>query len=202
MGVVAVSGGGRGRRLSVGVRRRSVEPRGGRPDRGAGGGGGGAAGAGEDAPLLRREPAQPARDADLRGRGLPRPGAAAGGRGGVLPRAARRASGRARCRMLWVPQWHPGGHGLHVHFAVGRYVPRGLIERAWGHGFVHIKLLDGLPVGSGDAGGGAAGGALPGRVRRPRARGRAPAGGAASLRGRAGLPAGRRSSATARRPRT
>jgi hypothetical protein len=50
---------------------------------------------------------------------------------------------------LWVPQWHPGGHGLHAHFAVGRFVPRRLIERSWGHGFVHIKLLDGLPVGSG-----------------------------------------------------
>jgi hypothetical protein len=50
---------------------------------------------------------------------------------------------------LWVAQWHPGGHGLHAHFAVGRFVPRGLIERAWGRGFVHIKLLDGLPVGSG-----------------------------------------------------
>jgi hypothetical protein len=50
---------------------------------------------------------------------------------------------------VWVPQWHPGGHGLHAHFAVGRFVPRRLIERAWGHGFVHIKLLDGLPVGSG-----------------------------------------------------
>jgi hypothetical protein len=51
---------------------------------------------------------------------------------------------------LWVPQWHPGGHGLHAHFAVGRFVPRRLIERCWGHGFVHIKLLDGLPVGSGE----------------------------------------------------
>lgn len=50
---------------------------------------------------------------------------------------------------VWVPQWHPGGHGLHVHFAVGRYVGRGLIERAWGRGFVHIKLLSDLPVGSG-----------------------------------------------------
>jgi hypothetical protein len=53
---------------------------------------------------------------------------------------------------LWVPQWHPGGHGLHAHFAVGRFVPRRLIERTWGHGFVHIKLLDGLPVGSGALG--------------------------------------------------
>src|SRR5713226_940315 len=51
---------------------------------------------------------------------------------------------------VWVPQWHPGGHGLHAHFAVGRFVPRTLIARAWGHGFVHIKLLDGLPVGSGE----------------------------------------------------
>ena len=41
------------------------------------------------------------------------------------------------------------GHGFHVHFAVGRYVPRGLIEEAWGRGFVFIKLLQGLPVGSG-----------------------------------------------------
>jgi hypothetical protein len=50
---------------------------------------------------------------------------------------------------VWVPQWHPGGHGLHAHFAVGRFVPRGLIERCWGRGFVHIKQLNGLPVGSG-----------------------------------------------------
>jgi hypothetical protein len=49
-----------------------------------------------------------------------------------------------------VPQWHPGGHGLHAHFAVGRFVPRGLIEQCWGRGFVHIKLLDDLPVGSGE----------------------------------------------------
>jgi hypothetical protein len=55
-----------------------------------------------------------------------------------------------RFAYLWVPQWHPGGHGLHAHFAVGRFVPRRLIEKAWDHGFVHIKLLDGLPVGSGE----------------------------------------------------
>ena len=27
-----------------------------------------------------------------------------------------------RLPYLWVPEWHPGGHGLHVHFAVGRFV--------------------------------------------------------------------------------
>jgi hypothetical protein len=50
---------------------------------------------------------------------------------------------------VWVPQWHPGGHGLHVHFAVGRYIPRGVIEGAWPHGFVHIKLLSDLSTRSG-----------------------------------------------------
>jgi len=49
---------------------------------------------------------------------------------------------------LWVPEWHPKGHGLHVHFAVGRYVRRSAIHAAWGHGFVHIKLLGNLPAGS------------------------------------------------------
>jgi hypothetical protein len=53
---------------------------------------------------------------------------------------------------VWVPQWHPGGHGLHAHFAVGRFIQRRLIERSWGNGFVHIKLLDGLPVGAGTLG--------------------------------------------------
>jgi|GEM_PF-4388228 hypothetical protein len=33
---------------------------------------------------------------------------------------------------LWVPEWHPGGHGLHLHFAVGRYIKRSAIESAWG----------------------------------------------------------------------
>ena len=61
-----------------------------------------------------------------------------------------RGGWRGAVPYVWVPQWHPGGHGLHAHFAVGRYVPRGLIDRCWGHGFVHIKLLGGLPVGSGE----------------------------------------------------
>src|SRR5436305_4413897 len=64
-------------------------------------------------------------------------------------RELRGGLGGGRLAYVWAPQWHPGGHGLHAHFAVGRFVPRGLIERAWGNGFVHIKLLDGLPVGSG-----------------------------------------------------
>ena len=90
---------------------------------------------------------------------------------------------------MWVPQWHPGGHGLHAHFAVGRFVPRKLIERAWGHGFVHIKLLDGLPVGSGALG--EARLAARYLARYVAANWRTSAGWrAAPLRGRAGLPAG------------
>ena len=50
---------------------------------------------------------------------------------------------------VWVPEWHPGGHGLHVHFIVGRYVRQSLIREAWGHGIVHIKLIGDLQVGSG-----------------------------------------------------
>jgi hypothetical protein len=64
-------------------------------------------------------------------------------------RELRAGIGEGAIPYVWVPQWHPGGHGLHVHFAVGRYVPRRLIERGWERGFVHIKLLSGLPVGSG-----------------------------------------------------
>jgi len=51
---------------------------------------------------------------------------------------------------LWVPEWHSTDHGLHVHFAVGRYIKRSVIESAWPHGFVHIKILGDLPHGSQD----------------------------------------------------
>lgn len=53
---------------------------------------------------------------------------------------------------LWVPEWHASGHGLHAHFAVGRFIPVGLIREAWGRGFVHITMLNHLPVGSGALG--------------------------------------------------
>ncbi len=32
---------------------------------------------------------------------------------------------------------------------MGRFIKWSLIEEAWGHGYVHIKLLGDLPVGSG-----------------------------------------------------
>ena len=49
----------------------------------------------------------------------------------------------------WVPEWHKTDHGLHLHFAVGRFIKRSLIEASWPHGFVHIKVIGDLPVGAG-----------------------------------------------------
>lgn len=65
-------------------------------------------------------------------------------------RALRVQRGGRRFAYLWVPEWHKSGHGLHAHFAVGQFIPRRQIEAAWPHGFVHIKLLGDLPVGSTD----------------------------------------------------
>ncbi len=64
-------------------------------------------------------------------------------------RQLRRSLGGEPFPYLWVPELHKSGHGFHFHFAVGRFIRRGLIDEAWGHGFVHIKLLGNLPVGSG-----------------------------------------------------
>ena len=62
--------------------------------------------------------------------------------------ASARAGGEA-LPYAWTSEWHPGGHGLHVHFAVGRYVRQRLIREVWGRGIVHIKLIGDLPFGSG-----------------------------------------------------
>lgn len=67
----------------------------------------------------------------------------------VFFRRLRAEAGGEPFPYLWVPEWHKTDHGLHAHFAVGRFIGRGKIDAAWGHGFVHIKLLGDLPVGSG-----------------------------------------------------
>lgn len=67
---------------------------------------------------------------------------------GEFFRSLRTVLGGRAFPYVWVPEWHKTGHGLHAHFAVGRFIKRSLIESAWGHGFVHIKLLGDLPVGS------------------------------------------------------
>lgn len=63
-------------------------------------------------------------------------------------RVLRASLGGRALPYVWVPEWHKSGHGLHVHFAVGQFIARSKIEAAWGHGFVHIKRLSDLPVGS------------------------------------------------------
>jgi len=64
-------------------------------------------------------------------------------------RELRATTGGKRFPYLWTDEWHPGGHGLHVHFAVGRFIPRRALERSWHQGFIDIKLIGDLPVGSG-----------------------------------------------------
>src|SRR5215211_7483380 len=64
-------------------------------------------------------------------------------------RGLRRELGGKPLPYAWASERHPGGHGLHVHFAVGRYVRQTLIRDVWGRGIVHIKLIGDLPVGSG-----------------------------------------------------
>jgi hypothetical protein len=68
---------------------------------------------------------------------------------GAFFRDLRTGLGGSPLPYAWVPEWHKTEHGLHAHFAVGRYIKQRLIRDAWGRGHVHIKLLGDLPVGSG-----------------------------------------------------
>ena len=68
---------------------------------------------------------------------------------GVFFRNLRTALGGDPMPYVWVPELHADGRRFHAHFAVGRYVRQSVIRDAWGHGFVSIKLLSDLPVGSG-----------------------------------------------------
>jgi hypothetical protein len=42
---------------------------------------------------------------------------------------------------LWVHEWHKTDHGLHVHFAVDRYIKQAALSEMWRRGFTHIKRL-------------------------------------------------------------
>lgn len=66
----------------------------------------------------------------------------------VFFRSLRSALGGRSLPYVWVPEWHKTDHGLHLHFALGQYVNYRLLRATWGHGFVHIKRLSDLPVGS------------------------------------------------------
>lgn len=49
---------------------------------------------------------------------------------------------------VWVPEWHKSGHGLHLHFAVAKYVKQSLIADVWGRGFVSIKRITSMRHGA------------------------------------------------------
>ncbi|GGN03818.1 hypothetical protein GCM10009721_34000 [Terrabacter tumescens] len=68
---------------------------------------------------------------------------------GVFFRNLRDSLGGEPMPYVWVPEWHKN-HGLHLHFGVGQFIPRGKIAAAWGRGHVHIKLKSArLPAGAG-----------------------------------------------------
>jgi hypothetical protein len=53
-----------------------------------------------------------------------------------------------RCRARWprlqwlaVLEWHPGGHGWHVHMVVNRFVPKHLVTSLWGWGHVDTRRI-------------------------------------------------------------
>ena len=68
---------------------------------------------------------------------------------GEFFRGLRRELAGARFRMRGLRSGIRAGNGLHVHFAVGRYVRQSLIRDVWARGITHIKLIGDLPVGSG-----------------------------------------------------
>jgi hypothetical protein len=47
-------------------------------------------------------------------------------------RNLRAALGGEAFPYVWVPEWHKSDHGLHVHFAIGGFVPRNIIDAARG----------------------------------------------------------------------
>lgn len=42
---------------------------------------------------------------------------------------------------LAVLEWHPGGHGWHIHIVVNRFVPKQWIQTNWKHGFVDVRRI-------------------------------------------------------------
>lgn len=46
-------------------------------------------------------------------------------------------------QVVWlaVLEWHPGGHGWHIHIVVNRFVPKQWISANWKHGFVDVRRI-------------------------------------------------------------
>lgn len=46
-----------------------------------------------------------------------------------------------RLRWLAVLEWHPGGHGWHVHMVCNRWLPKAVLADLWGWGFVDARRI-------------------------------------------------------------
>ena len=132
------------------------------------------------------QPAQPPRDADLRGEGCYDPRLRADVAG--FFRGLRGELGGGRCRTCGCRSGIQAGTGCTCTSRSAATSQR-LIEQAWGRGLVHIKLIGDLPVGSGALEEARLAASYLARYVGARTRGpAAPA--PAPVRGRAGLPAG------------
>jgi hypothetical protein len=69
---------------------------------------------------------------------------------GAFFRRLREVIGR-RFPYVWVREWHPSGHGLHVHFLVGRFIHQSTIKEVWGKGIVDIRSRGMRRLGDGAA---------------------------------------------------
>jgi hypothetical protein len=49
--------------------------------------------------------------------------------------------------VLTAAEWHPKGHGWHVHVALGGFVPKYALAAAWGCGFVDVRKIRSLEGG-------------------------------------------------------
>lgn len=46
-----------------------------------------------------------------------------------------------RLKWLAVLEWHPGGHGWHVHMVVDRFLAKATLADLWGWGFVDVRRI-------------------------------------------------------------
>lgn len=68
---------------------------------------------------------------------------------GLFFRGLREGLGGRALPYVWVPELHKDGVHFHLHYAVNRFVSRGVIGSAWTRGIYDIRLISDLPVGSG-----------------------------------------------------
>ena len=50
-------------------------------------------------------------------------------------------SGHPQVALLTAAEWHPKGHGWHVHLAMSGYVPKAKLAAYWGQGFVDVRKI-------------------------------------------------------------